>query len=255
VAGAVDGHEAIDAPRELDIEKMPDAAKIAQPLLTDGAHEGDRSGRRDRAGVQRSYDPQHDRQAATVVRNPGTTQHRAVALHGHVGLEGEDGIEMGGEDQVRRRCRPGALTEHVPLRIDAHVDQTQLAEVIGVGRRPLALAEGRSGNLAQTHLVLDDLRFMARRILHCGANRRPFEQASAEIGGPLLGDRRRRRKEADSEHGQGTTAAGQVESPTLLGAIRAKELPRRAPRIHPSAAPSLRRRRPRAEGTDASGHG
>ena len=79
-AGAVDGNEFIDLALQAVVKKILGAAQIAQAFLARVGDERNRAGRLHVGIVQRLNHAQHHSQAAAIVADAGTFQHRAIAL-------------------------------------------------------------------------------------------------------------------------------------------------------------------------------
>ena len=132
----VNRDEPIDPAFEFLVEEVLDAAQIAEPFLPYRAHERDAARRLDGRRIHGADDAEQNGKAAAVVADAGPFDDRAGAGRLDVGLFGKDGVEMGGEHQVRRGCEAGALAEHVADAVDPHVFQPGRLKGLPVGLAP-----------------------------------------------------------------------------------------------------------------------
>ena len=157
-AGAVDRHERIDLSLHRVVEQRLDAAQIAEPLLADVRHEGNRSRRRHAGVFQRLDDPDEHGQTAAIVADSRSSQDVAVAAHFHVGAFGKHGVEMRRDYDVRMRRGAWPIAEHVAGFVDPHALQAELVErALQLGAASL-LFERRRSDLTESNLILNRLR-------------------------------------------------------------------------------------------------
>ena len=111
---------------------MPRTAQVAEALFADIGDKNDRTDGLDPSLVQRSDDGQHHGQAAAVVADARTGQHRAVALDPDVGALGKNSVEMSDERQRTAAAGAGTFADDVALAVDADVPEPELGKPLFV---------------------------------------------------------------------------------------------------------------------------
>ena len=180
--GAVHRDELIDLPLEAVEEEALHAAQIAQALLADIGDEGDGAGGCHAAVIEGADDRQHDRKTAAIVADAGAFQDLALAGDFDVGAFREDGVEVGGEYQVRPRGLAGPDADHVAGRVDAYVAQAKFLKQALQFLPANRLLEGRRRNFAEPDLQVDGARLIALRGFHGGAHGGVIAQFGRRLG-------------------------------------------------------------------------
>ena len=127
-SGTIHGDERVDAALQLLVEEVLDAPQVAQPFFPDRADERDAARRLQIALVHRPNHADEHGEAPAVVRDARTLDAVPRSRRLHVGALGENGIEVGAEDDVgsRRLARP--LTQNIADGVDADVLQPERFE-------------------------------------------------------------------------------------------------------------------------------
>ena len=126
---------------------------VSQALLADIGNEGDGSRGFDVGIVQGANDGEHDGEPAAIVADSRTFHDVSLAGYFHVGAFGEDGVEMGGEEEVRVRGLTGTDADHVAGLINAHIAQAEFGkEALELAAANLLLERGR-GNFANAYVL------------------------------------------------------------------------------------------------------
>ena len=200
--GAVDRHEAIDAALQSLVEQVLHAAQVAQALFADVADEGDRARRLHVARLERADDGEDHGQAAAVVADARPANHGALLRGLDVGALGEHGVEVRGEHEVRARGRARPLAEDVAHLVDAHVLQTQLAELRARRARPRFVSLNGGASTSQISTCSSRVRASsARAAARAALIERVLHQPGAEVGGRLLRRRARGARQNGGNHG------------------------------------------------------
>ena len=185
-AGAVDRDKPIDLSLQAFAKQVLDAAQIAQALFADGADERDRPWCLNVAVDHRACHGEQHREPATIIANPGSAEHRALAFDNDVRAFGKHRVEMGAEHQMRTRLRAALLAEHVAFLVNAHVGETNLLEHLRIQLRALRLLEGRRLHFADSNLILERLGLRGAQALDGGLDGSVLQQTHADIDGVLL---------------------------------------------------------------------
>src|SRR5206468_7793586 len=90
----------------LAIEQVFRAAQVARALLAHRRGEQDRAGGGDAGPHQGLGDGNERGEPARVVRDSGALETLAAALHPHLHVRSEDGVQMGGQYHRRRPAPP-----------------------------------------------------------------------------------------------------------------------------------------------------
>ena len=138
-------------------QKVPRTAQVAEALFADICDKNDRAAGLDPRFVQRADDGQHHRQAAAIVADARTGQHRAVALDGNVGALGENSVEMGRERKRTAAAGAGTFADDIALTVDADVLEPELGKPLFVIRGTRLFLKGRGRYLAGLDLFGDGL--------------------------------------------------------------------------------------------------
>ena len=196
----VDRHKAIDGAFQRLIENRLDAAQVAESLLTDVSHEGDRPRRLNVRLIQDARDGQEHRQTPAVIANPWCVEHSALAPHPHVGPLRKHRIEMGGDNHMGMERHAGPVANHVARLVAADVPQACLL------KQPLhffgarGLFERGRWNLGEPNLSLDRLRLAGLRRGQCRFHRRILCQQGYDAVRRLLRLHRQRGDDRSEEH-------------------------------------------------------
>jgi hypothetical protein len=155
---AVDGHKPVDRDGRLRKQRL-DTAQIAQPLLADVGHEGDRTLRPHTPGAERARKRHQDCQAAAVVADPGSAKRCTVPRYLDVGFRREHRIEMRGNHQVRPLGYAAPFGDDVASLVHADALQASAREGIAEHLGTCRFVERRRWHLAEPDLIRDRLRF------------------------------------------------------------------------------------------------
>jgi hypothetical protein len=201
-AGAIDRYEPVDATLQAFVEEVFDAAQIAESFFADVADEGDGAGRLHVAGLEGAHHREHHGQATAVVADAGPANHRALLRGLDVGAFGKHGVEVGGEHEMRARCRARALPEHVANLVDADVLQAELAELARIELAASRFLERRRFHLADFDLLGQGAGFVGAGRGQGGLHGAVLHQLGTEVvGGLLSGGRGQRQKNQNGDYG------------------------------------------------------
>ena len=149
-AGALEDEDAGDAAGERAAgEQVAHAAEIAFAFFADVCGEDDGDGRSDVGEAEGSGEAEQGGEAGAVVAGAWGVEAGAIFARGAGGAGGEDGVEVGGDEEdglAGMRGVGGEFSESVAGVVEADVRETERLEEGDDGVGAGALAEGRRGD-------------------------------------------------------------------------------------------------------------
>ncbi len=152
---AVDGDEAVDLAFEGGVEEGLGAAGIAEAFLADVGDKGDGAAGFEGGGLEGVDEGEEAGEAAAIVADAGRGVGGAGVFDVDVGAFGEDGVLVGGDDEVGVGLDAGAVAEDVAGGVDADVFEAGGGEEALELEAAGLLVEGRRGNLGEADLFVN----------------------------------------------------------------------------------------------------
>ncbi len=162
-----DGDEVVDLTLHGYVEELFHAAQIAEALLAYVGDEGERPASLELGVLHGANDGEQGGETATIVADARTFEGVADARDVDIGLGGKDGVEVGGDDEVRVRSGARSVAEDIACLVDTDVGQPGgFEEACDLGGT-LVFVKGRRGDLTEADLFLNEVRLAGFNGLHC----------------------------------------------------------------------------------------
>ena len=152
-AATIDCDECVDA-RTAVTEQMLHAAQVAEAFLADIADKQDIRIGHDVVLLECTQDSEHDDEATSVVADSGRKIRVALNAYGHVGFDGEYGVEVC-RDCNDMAATPGTTSNDVAFRVRRYITEARCPQHLRKSRTALLLTEWRGRDLIKLDHVGD----------------------------------------------------------------------------------------------------